>query len=413
MTHFKPVDEQLADVLRGAVDVIDEQELHKLLRSSADKQKPLRVKLGIDPSSPDIHLGHTVVLRKLRAFQDHGHQAVLIIGDYTAMVGDPSGKNKTRPQLGPDEVEAHAQTYLAQAGKVLDMDRAEIRHNGEWFSKMSFLDVLKLCSRSTVARMLERDDFAKRFKSEAPISIHEFLYPLMQGWDSVNVKADIELGGTDQLFNLLVGRRLLEQEGKAPQVCLTTPIIAGLDGSQKMSKSLGNAIGVNEAPEQMFGQTMSIPDQLMESWFTNLTREPESKIKELCDPDRTHPRDAKMALAHLITQQFHGPEAAAAAQQAFVSVIQQKSLPEDIPEVRVEVVDGVIPVWRLVKDAHNVSGGDARRLVKQGGVHIVQPDTEDSLTLRDENATLSADELAGRVLKIGKRHFYRVVTSNG
>ena len=403
MTHFAPIDTQLKDLLRGAHDVISESELRERLR----EQKPLRVKLGIDPSSPDIHLGHTVVLGKLRAFQDHGHHVVLIIGDYTAMVGDPSGRNKTRPQLSLEEVERNGQTYIAQAAKVLDMKRCEVVHNSEWFHGMEFLDVLKLAARTTVARMLERDDFTKRFKEEVPISLHEFLYPLMQGWDSVKVRADVELGGTDQLFNLLMGRRLQEQEGMRPQVCLTTPIIAGLDGEQKMSKSLGNAIGVNFEPVDMFGKVMSIPDALMKSWYTLLTRESLERVELLCS-ESTHPRDAKLALAHLITQQMHGPEAAHAAQQAFTSTFSNKSLPDEMPDFAVNLEDGKIPAFALVKDAHHVSGGEARRLLKQGGVRLIQPETEDEFSVDDEKAIFTTEDLQGRVLKIGKRHFYRL-----
>ncbi|MCA8916325.1 MAG: tyrosine--tRNA ligase [Planctomycetes bacterium] len=408
MTHFEKIDDQLADLLRGAVDVISEEELRKRLRKSADAGKPLRVKLGIDPSSPDIHLGHTVVLRKLRAFQDHGHQAVLIIGDYTAMVGDPSGKNKTRPQLSIEQVERNALTYIAQAAKVLDMDKTEVVRNGEWFHKMEFLDVLKLSARTTVSQMLERDDFTRRYNAEQPISLHEFLYPLMQGWDSVMVKADVELGGTDQLFNLLMGRRLQEQEGMQPQVCLTTPIIPGLDGEQKMSKSLGNAIGVNDEPGDMFGKVMSIPDKLMRDWYMLLTREPVSHIEKLLDPDQSHPRDAKLALAHIIVQEMHNSEAATAAQQGFLAVFSKGALPEDMPVAEVALDGRVIPAFALIKEAHKVSGGDARRLLKQGGVKLIQPETQDEFSVDDEKAEFTAEDLEGRILKIGKRHFYRL-----
>lgn len=402
--HFAPIDDQLTDVLRGAVDVIHEAELRERLRAG----RPLRVKLGIDPSSPDIHLGFTVPLRRLAAFQKHGHTAVLIIGDYTAMVGDPSGRNKTRPQLAREQVEANARTYLEQVNKVLDVSKLEIVRNGDWFGKMNFLDILKLCSRSTVSQMLEREDFHKRFNTEQPISLHEFLYPLMQGWDSVMVRADVELGGTDQLFNLLVGRRLQEQEGMAPQVCITGPIIAGLDGEQKMSKSLGNAIGVTLEPNDMFGKVMSIPDRLMPSWFMLLTREPEEKVAVLCDPEATHPRQAKLALAHLITQEMHGPKAADAAQQAFEATFSRGLLPDDMPDASVELTDGAIAAWALVKLVHGGSGGDARRLVQQGGAKLIQPLTGDEFTLKDANETLTAEDLKDRVLKVGKRHFYRL-----
>ncbi|CAG0929852.1 tyrosyl-tRNA synthetase [Planctomycetaceae bacterium] len=410
MTQFKPIDEQLTDVLRGAIDVASPDELKARLRDSVAHNKPLRVKLGVDPSSPDLHLGHTLQMRRLRAFQDHGHQAVLIIGDYTAMVGDPSGKNKTRPQLTHEEVEKNAKTYLEQAGKVLDVSRLEIRRNGEWFSGMNFMDVLKLCARTTVARLLERDDFLKRYKAEQPISLHEFLYPLMQGWDSVMIKCDIELGGRDQLFNLLMGRKLQEQEGQHPQVCITGPLLEGLDGEQKMSKSLGNAIAINEPPKDMFGKVMSIPDSAMKKWYTYLTKLPMTRVEELCDPKKNHPRDAKIALAHLVTREFWGDEQANAAQAAF-EAISQKKLPEDIKPVSVKLEQGSVQVWALVKQVHGGSGGDAKRLVGQGGVHLIETDNLDERTLDDPNATFGKSELEGRVLKVGKRAFYRLSVS--
>ena len=407
MTHFKPIDDQLTDILRGAVDVVTADELKARLRDAIAHNRPLRVKLGVDPSSPDLHVGHTLQMRRLRAFQDHGHQAVLIIGDYTAMVGDPSGKNKTRPQLTHEEVEKNARTYLDQAGKVLDVSRLEIRRNGEWFANMQFMDVLRLCARSTVARLLERDDFLKRYKAEQPISLHEFLYPLMQGWDSVMIKADVELGGSDQLFNLLMGRRLQEQEGQHPQVCITGPLLEGLDGEQKMSKSLGNAIAINEPPKDMFGKVMSIPDSAMKKWYTYLTKLPLTRVDELCDATRNHPRDAKVALAHLVTREFHGDDAANAAQAAF-EAISKKQLPDDIKTASVKLEGGGVQVFALVKQVHGGSSGDAKRLVAQGGVHLIETDNLDERTLDDPNATFGKGELEGRVLKIGKRAFYRL-----
>lgn len=407
MTHFKPIDDQLTDILRGAVDVVTADELKARLRDAIAHNRPLRVKLGVDPSSPDLHVGHTLQMRRLRAFQDHGHQAVLIIGDYTAMVGDPSGKNKTRPQLTHEEVEKNARTYLDQAGKVLDVSRLEIRRNGEWFANMQFMDVLRLCARSTVARLLERDDFLKRYKAEQPISLHEFLYPLMQGWDSVMIKADVELGGSDQLFNLLMGRRLQEQEGQHPQVCITGPLLEGLDGEQKMSKSLGNAIAINEPPKDMFGKVMSIPDSAMKKWYTYLTKLPLTRVDELCDATRNHPRDAKVALAHLVTREFHGDDAANAAQAAF-EAISKKQLPDDIKAASVKLEGGGVQVFALVKQVHGGSSGDAKRLVAQGGVHLIETDNLDERTLDDPNATFGKGELEGRVLKIGKRAFYRL-----
>ncbi|MCC6573554.1 MAG: tyrosine--tRNA ligase [Planctomycetes bacterium] len=404
---FPSIDVQLSHVLRGAVDVVSEGDLKHMLREATDKKRPLRVKLGVDPSSPDLHLGHTVQLRRLRAFQDMGHQAVLIIGDYTAMVGDPSGRNKTRPQLTLEDVERNTATYMAQAGRILDLGKTEVRRNGEWFGKMTFMEVLKLAARSTVHRMLERDDFLKRFNEKTPISLHEFLYPLMQGWDSVMIACDIELGGTDQLFNLHMGRRLQEQEGQRPQALITGPLIAGLDGEQKMSKSLGNAIGVTEPAESMFGKIMSIPDSVMLNWFTLLTKEPKDHIDRLLDAKVTHPRDAKMALARLITTQFHDAAAAARGQAQF-EAISQKKLPDDIKDAAVALEGGQVAVWALVKQVHGGSSSDARRLVQQGGVYLIEPDNLDERTLNDEKATFGKGELDGRVLKVGKRNFYRL-----
>lgn len=401
---FASVETQLSTLLRGAADVIERRELVELLR----ERRPLVVKLGVDPSSPDLHIGHTVQLRRLRAFQDAGHRAVLIIGDYTAMVGDPSGRNKTRPQLTQADVDRNAKTYLDQAGKVLDLGKLEIRRNGEWFSKMVFMDVLKLCSRATVSQMLEREDFHARFNAEQPISLHEMIYPLMQAWDSVMLKADVELGGTDQLFNLLMGRRVQEQEGQKPQVCITSPIIAGLDGEQKMSKSLGNAIALVDPPAEMFGKVMSIPDKLMQSWFTHVTRESEDRIAELCDPVKTHPREAKLALAHLVTQQFYSHQAAAAAREAFINTFSRGELPTEIAEKVVAVPAEGIAAHALVRAVHGGSGSDARRLLQQGGVKLVQPDTQDEFAVKDDKAMLLAAELEGRILKVGKRHFYRL-----
>jgi len=264
---FLPVEEQMARIRRGAADIIPEQEFIEKLGKSRQTGKPLRVKLGLDPTAPDIHIGNAVPLHKLRTFQDLGHQAILLIGTFTAMVGDPSGQNKMRPQLTREEVENHAQTYLAQVGKIVDMDRAEIVKNGDWFSKMGFEEILKLMAQTTVARGLERDDFALRYKAGAPIGMHELLYPLMQAYDSVVIKSDVELGGTDQIFNILLGRDLQKEVGQPPQVAITNPLLEGLDGSEKMSKSKGNYIGIFEPPEEIFGKVMSVPDALMKKYF--------------------------------------------------------------------------------------------------------------------------------------------------
>jgi tyrosyl-tRNA synthetase len=380
----------LAPLLRGAVACTTEAELKARLA----RGKPLRVKLGVDPTAPDLHLGFTVPLRKLRQFQDAGHVAVLMIGDYTARVGDPSGKNSTRPMLGDEEIQRNLKTYLEQAGKVLKPGYETV-FNGSWFSTMSFTDVLKLASKMTVARMLERDDFSKRFKDGTPISLHEMLYPLMQGHDSVRVKADVELGGTDQTFNLLVGRDLQREEGQEPQVCITLPLLEGLDGVRKMSKSYGNYVGLNEPPKDMFGKLMSLPDTLMGKYYTLLT--------DLEMPSG-HPRDAKVGLAKEILRMYHGKEAAEAAAGEFERIFSKKELPDEMPEVKLLpglLQDGRIWIVKLVQVSNLVaSGGEARRQVAQGAVSLdgaVVSDPEAKVTLKD-----------GAVLKVGKRRFARI-----
>src|SRR5215211_7202620 len=295
---MKSATQQLALIRRGVEQITPADELLKKLERSIHTGKPLRVKYGIDPTGIDVHLGHTVPLRKLRQFQDLGHQAVLILGNYTALVGDPSGRDQTRARLTEGQVEANARDYLAQVSKVIDIDRTEVRCNGDWFSRMSFLDVMALTSKITVQRMLERDDFTKRFRAEPsiPISLHECLYPLMQGQDSVEIRADVELGGSEQLFNLMMGRRLQEDAGQEPQTCLTLPILRGLDGERRMGKSLGNYVGVGMSAQDQFDKTMSIPDALMEEWFTLLTDRAPEEVTALLDAERTHPREAKKRL---------------------------------------------------------------------------------------------------------------------
>jgi len=394
---FPPVPEQMARILRGVVDVVSEDELRRRLQESAKTGMPLRVKLGIDPSSPDIHIGHTVVLRKLRAFQELGHHIVVIWGTATAMVGDPTGRDKTRPQLTEDDVEANLTTYKDQIGKVLDVEAIEHRSNGDWFSQMSFMDSVKLFSRMTVARAIERDSFEKRMNAGLPVGLHEVVYPLMQGWDSVEVKADIEIGGSDQLFNLLVGRDLQVQEGQRAQICLTTPLIEGLDGSQKMSKSLGNAIGVNDEPSDMFGKVMSVPDPLMEKYFSLLTEVPEDEIRSLL---AGHPRQAKARLGREIVAWLHGEEAAQKAADDFDRVFRDKGVPDEIPEFELPadaLRDGTVLVSAAAHRAGlAASANEARRLISQGGVRV------DGEQVTDGKATLST----GRYLvQVGKRKF--------
>src|SRR3989338_7071366 len=314
---------QLEEIKRGAVDFVNEKEFLEKLK----KKKTLRVKLGVDPTSPDIHLGHTVVLQKLRQFQDLGHKAVLIIGDYTALVGDPSGTQKTRPQLSPEAIEKNSKTYFEQVKKILDFKSLEIRHNGEWFKKMSFVDIIRLASRMTVARMLERDDFSKRFKGGIPICIHEFIYPLMQGYDSLMVQSDVELGGTDQIFNLLVGRQLQKEEGGESQVVLTIPLLEGTDGIRKMSKSYDNYIGVTEAPSQIFGKVMSISDELMWKYYKILIHrsgEEISILKKKASLGEFNPKEAKVGLAKELIERFHSKKEAQAAQEEFDRIFHEK-----------------------------------------------------------------------------------------
>lgn len=397
-------DRQLEAIRRGVSDIVVEDELrHKLARSLADK-RPLRIKLGVDPTAPDIHLGHTVVLRKLRQFQDIGHTAVLVIGDYTAMVGDPSGRSKTRPQLSYSDVEVNAKTYVEQVSKILRPDRLEVVRNGDWFRKMTFLEVLRLAAKMTVARLLERDDFATRYTHGTPIALHEFLYCLMQGHDSVEIEADVELGGTDQTFNLLVGRNLQREAGQEPQVCLTTPILPGLDGTEKMSKSLGNHIGVTDppsGPDGMFGKLMSIPDPLMRDYFVLLTDVPLPEVDALL---AGHPREAKARLAAEIVTAYHGRQAATQAAAEFDKVFRQREMPDDMPDYTLDPADlddGAIWIVRLVAASGLApSASAARRLVQQGGVSI------NGERIGDIEARIPV--AGGEVLRVGKRKFARL-----
>ena len=360
----------------------------------------------MDPTAPDLHLGHAVVLRKLRQFQDMGHRAVLIIGDFTAMIGDPTGKKKTRPVLSRVQIDDNARTYFTQAGKILDTspDKLEIRRNSEWLSAMNFADALKLAQQMTVARMLERDTFHDRHKSGEAIYIHEFMYPLMQGWDSVMIKADVELGGTDQTFNNLVGRDLQEAQGQKPQIVMIMPILVGTDGRQKMSKSLGNYVGVDETPGEQFGKTMSIPDVAMESWFRLCTPLPEDRIRSLIDNQITHPRDAKEVLGRSIVEQFHSVDAAQGAADDFRRRFTEGRLPTSIDVVEVDaglMEDGMVGLQNLIKAVgFALSGGEARRLIESGAVSfagIKITDTKLRVSLADQP-----------LLQVGKRRICRI-----
>jgi tyrosyl-tRNA synthetase len=401
------VDEQLRILRTGAVDLISEGDLRRKLTSG----RPLRAKLGIDPTASDIHLGFAVVLRKLRQFQELGHTAVLIIGDFTAQVGDPSGRSATRPRLSADEVEAYAVTYIDQARKILLADHLEIRRNSEWLGAMGIEDVLRLASRTTVARMLERDDFATRLRDGVPISVMELLYPLLQGWDSVVVHADIELGGTDQLFNDLVGRHFQEQEGQEGQVVLTTPLLEGTDGVQKMSKSLGNYIGIAEAPRDQFGKLMRIPDALMPRYFTLTTGWHPDRIDEVTaalEAGEVAPVDAKRLLARTVVDLYHGDGAGAAAEAEFDRVFRAHEAPAEMPDVTVapaEMSDGAIRVARLLALAFPAavpSNKEGRRKITQGGVRL------DGEVVDDPDRTLQAGELDGALLQLGRRNWARL-----
>lgn len=395
-------EEQVRILKRNVVDLVSEGELLERIR---EKGK-LRVKLGVDPSRPDLHLGHAVVLRKLREFQDLGHTVVLIIGDFTARIGDPSGRSETRPMLSKEEVLENAKTYQEQAFKILDPKRTELRFNGEWLDGMTFSDVIVLASKYTVARMLERDDFAKRFKEGSPISISEFLYPLAQAYDSVAVQADVELGGTDQLFNLLVGRKIQEEYGQKPQIVMTMPIIEGTDGKMKMSKSYGNYIAFNDPPDEMYGKLMSIPDHLIVKYMRLLTDLPEDQVNEYekaMEERKINPRDVKMVLAFEITKFFHGEEKATEAQERFVKVFQKRELPDEMPEVCLEGETSIVEL--LVRIGAVSSRSEAKRLIEQGGVYL-----DDA---RVEDIRFVLEPVKECVLKVGKRRFYKIRPRNG
>jgi tyrosyl-tRNA synthetase len=395
------VNEQMQLIRRGVAEIIPEEELKQKLYRSIKENRPLRVKLGLDPTAPDIHLGHTVVLNKLRQFQDLGHEVHLIIGDFTGRIGDPSGKSETRKQLTEEEVQVNAATYQEQIFKVLDRDKTIIHFNSEWLMPLNLVDVLNLTGKYTVARMLERDDFEKRYKEGLPIGIHEFLYPLMQGYDSVALKADVEMGGTDQKFNLLVGRNLLKEYGMEPQIALTMPILEGTDGIQKMSKSLGNYIGVNEDPNEMFGKTMSIPDELITRYFELVTMVAQDEIDNMqkaMQEGTANPRDIKMRLAREIIAIYHSQEEAQKAQERFQLVFSQRDIPEDIPEVTVKEKELWLPKF-LHEQGMVDSTSDGRRMLKQGAVKINGEKYEEE-NIKTENAM---------VVQVGKRKFIRLL----
>ncbi len=401
------VDEQLELLRRGTTEIISEEDL----RAKLAQGRPLRVKLGVDPTARHVTLGWAVVLRKLRDFQRLGHQAVLIIGDFTSMIGDPSGKNKTRPQLSREEVQANVDAVMQQIGKILDPAKTEILFNKDWLGPMTFEDVIRLASRYTVARILERDDFAKRLAEQRPIAMHEILYPLCQGMDSVAMKADVEIGGNDQKFNCLVGRTLMEQYGLEPQVVMLCPLLVGTDGKEKMSQSLGNYISIVDEPNDMFGKTMSIPDEIMENYFELATDVPMDEVRRLCSDareGRTNPRDVKRRLAREIVALYHGQEAAQAADDYFVATFSQRRQPVDAPEAAIppEIVreDGTVSLPALIAGLGLAkTNSEARRLMQAGAVSL------DAERADDPVRAYRPEELRGRVLRVGKHQFRRLV----
>ena len=414
------VEEQLARIRRGTAEIIVEAELRQKLERSMKSGVPLKVKLGLDPTAPDLHLGHTVVLQKLRDFQELGHQVIIIIGDFTGLIGDPSGRSETRRPLTRAEIEANAETYRAQLGKILDMSRTRVEFNSTWLAPLKLEDLIRLTATVTVAQLLQRDDFAVRYAAGRPISLHEFLYPLCQAYDSVALTADVELGGTDQTFNLLVGRDIQRAFGQEPQIAITTPILEGLDGNQKMSKSLGNYVGITEPAGEIYGKLMSLSDSLMLRYFTLVTRLPEDEIRAVArdlDRGQLHPMEAKKRLARLVVAQYHGETAAAQAEAAFVRVFQERKEPEKIEEIRLPIEEelealrhpqmggvqvGLVPLWRVLREADLVdSNSDARRMIQQGAVEV-----------NGERITDPHHMLPKRypyLIRVGKRRFKRVI----
>ena len=399
---FLNSDKQIELIQNGSEEIIPLEELKQKLESSQKNNQPLVVKLGCDPSRPDLHIGHAVVLRKLRQFQDLGHQAVLVIGDFTAMIGDPSGRNKTRPQLSLEEAQSNAKSYVEQAKIILDIDSLKICNNAQWLNNMNFSEVVGLSSKYTVARMMERDDFEKRYKSEIPITIHEFLYPLAQAMDSVHLKADIELGGTDQKFNLLVGRDIQREYGQNPQVILTVPLMEGTDGVEKMSKSYNNHIGLTDSPDEMYGKTLSIPDNMIEKYFF-LGADADGKkmqdVKNSLANGQVNPRDIKRDLARKIVEIYHSEDLARKAEENFDRIFIRKDIPKDIPEVKLADDTPIVDV--LTSNELVSSNSEARRLIDQGAVKI------------DDQKCINRDQIIKKdesiVIKVGKRRFLRIL----
>ncbi len=402
-TTFPPVNEQMDLIRRGASEIIPEDELVKKLENSIKENKPLNIKLGCDPSRPDLHIGHSVVLRKLAQFQFLGHQAILIIGDFTAMIGDPSGRNTTRPALTLEETRLNGQSYFEQASKILDKEKTKIVYNSEWLSKMNFEDVIKLASKYTAARMIERDDFTKRFRSGEPISLHELLYPLAQAMDSVAINSDVELGGTDQKFNLLVGRDIQREFGVQPQVILTMPLLVGTDGIEKMSKSYDNYIGISDSPKEIFGRTLSIPDNLIYNYYelaTDVSNEGLTEIKKQLENPSVNPRDLKRKLARTIVRMYHNEQAAVEAEEEFDRIFIKKEIPDEIPDYKIQQNEmGILDL--IVQVNFAPSKAEAKRLVMQGGVSV------DGKKIIDTNTVIRIEN--NLILKVGKRKFVKII----
>jgi tyrosyl-tRNA synthetase len=400
---FPLLKEQIEVIKKGIEELISEEELVVKLKRALKSGKPLRIKQGFDPTAPDIHLGHTVGIRKLREFQDLGHTVVLIIGDYTGMVGDPSGKSETRPRLSYDQVRENAQTYEKQFFKILDRSQTEVHYNGEWFAKMKFDEIMNLAAKFTIARILERDDFTKRYKEGNPISLHEFFYPLMQGYDSVAIQSDVELGATEQKFNLLAARQVQREYGQEPQVVLTLPVLEGIDGSQRMSKSLGNYVGIDEPPEEMFGKIMSIPDTSIMNYVTLVSGSTLKQITEyenrLNDPS-TNPMEVKLDLSGQTVALYHGEEAARKAREHFKLVFSKGELPDDIVEITVDLSGDLMLVKLLADNGIVSSNGEARRLIKQDAVRV------NDQKISDINYQLGIGEF---IVRVGKRRFVKFI----
>jgi tyrosyl-tRNA synthetase len=403
---FPSLNEQMDLIRSGAIEVLPEEELVKKIEKSIKTNKPMRIKLGADPSRPDLHIGHAVVLNKLRQFQDLGHTAVLIIGDFTAMIGDPTGKSKTRPQLTIEETKVNGQSYLDQAGIILEKSKMEVRHNSEWLGVMNFNDVIKLCAQYTVAQLLERDDFSKRYKSGTPISVHELLYPLAQAMDSAIIESDVELGGTDQKFNLMVGRDIQRAYGKEPQCILTMPILEGTDGVQKMSKSLDNYIALTDVPQEIFGKVMSIPDELIPRYLQYAAFAPAEEVKQMEEglkDGSVHPRNAKVDTAIRIVSKYHSEEAGKAAFEEFERIFKNKDIPDHIDEMELETEDGTMGLLDILAQTKLIpSKKEAKRMVEQGAVSIDSEKTDDPF------ATIELKEK--KLFKVGKRKFLYVIS---